>query len=314
MKWWQASCTVPWEAAEAVAAVLHEWPEIQGVTLEGGPREPVKNPEFGEWMDELLTDSDTTEITVYVPEHVSREEVERRFVDSLDRVRAAGVSVGDAFDTVRIEAVDESSWENAWKEDFQPIPVGNKLVVVPKWWVDDFDPGDRIPIVLEPGMAFGTGTHATTQLCLEALETIPLAGASVLDVGCGTAILSIAAGKLGASRVLGIDIDPVAVKAAEANVADNGETERIRIVQGDLLSPSLESGYDVLVANILRDILIRMMPQAAEKLKPGGSILLSGFVTEQEDAIRQSMSQCGFEVERRLCKEDWVALVGRKAQ
>ncbi len=314
MKWWQAKCTVPWEAAEAVAAVLHEWPEIQGVTLEGGPREPVMNPEFGEWMDELLTDSDTTEVTVYVPEHVPLAEVQRRFVDSLDRVRAAGVAIGNAIETVRIEAVDESSWENAWKEDFQPIPVGEKLVVVPKWWVDDFDPGSRIPIVLEPGMAFGTGTHATTQLCLEALETIPLAGASVLDVGCGTAILSIAAGKLGASRVLGIDIDPVAVKAAQANVADNGETERIRIVQGDLLSPSLESGYDVLVANILRDILIRLMPQAAEKLKPGGSILLSGFVTEQEDAIRQAMSQCGFEVERRLCKEDWVALIGRKTQ
>jgi ribosomal protein L11 methyltransferase len=312
MQWWQVKCTVPWEAAEAVAAVLHEWPEIQGVTMEGGPREPVQNPEFGEWMDELLTDSDTTEITVYVPEHVSQAEVRSRFIDSIERVRAAGMPVGDAIQTISIEPVDESSWENAWKEDFQPIPVGDRLVVVPKWWVDDYDPGSRIPVILEPGMAFGTGTHATTQLCLEALQEIPLTGASVLDVGCGTAILSIAAAKLGASRVLGIDIDPVAVKAAQANVADNGETGRIRIVQGDLLSPSLESGYDVLVANILRDILIRLMPQAAEKLKSGGTILLSGFVTDQEDAIRAAMSEHGFTVEQRLSREDWVAIIGRK--
>jgi ribosomal protein L11 methyltransferase len=312
MKWWQVRFTVPWAAAEAVAAVLHEWPEIQGVSMEGGPRESVKNPEFGEWMDEQLSDSDTTDISVYLPETVAESDIRQRLEEAIARVNAADVHVGPALDTLNMSLVDESSWENAWKDGFQPIPVGDKLMIIPKWWVDKVDMGSRQAVVLEPGMAFGTGTHATTQLCLEALQTFPLNGASVIDVGCGTAVLAIAAAKLGAGQVLAIDIDPVAVSAARANVSDNGVARTIVVEQGDLLSPSVETTYDVLVANILRDILIRMMPQAAERVAEGGRIVLSGFVTSQEQAIRDAMEKHGFMVEQRLSKEDWVALVGRK--
>ncbi|GMA52147.1 ribosomal protein L11 methyltransferase [Alicyclobacillus contaminans] len=312
MQWWQVRWTVPWQSAEALAGVLQEWPEIQGVAMEGGPREAVKNPEFGEWMDEQLSDSETTEMSIYVPESMPETELRERLGAAFNQVASAGLDLGAARETLCLELLDESSWENAWKDGFQPMPIGERLMVVPKWWEDEVQLNGRIPVILEPGMAFGTGTHATTQLCLEALQRVPLNGASVIDVGCGTAVLAIAAAKLGAARVLAIDIDPVATAAARGNVADNNVADVVQVETGDLLSPAAAGQCDLLIANILRDILLRMMPQAAQKVAPGGRIVLSGIVTSQETPIRESLRQHGFIVEDRLVREDWVALVGRR--
>lgn len=312
MKWWQVRFTIPFEASDAAAAVLQEWPEVQGVSLEGGAALSAPHPEFGEWLDEMLeVGSNDVIVTVYVPDYVAETEIRQRLEESLTRVWASGFRLPADKPVAELLLMDESEWENAWKEDFQPIPIGERLLVVPKWWEDKVDAKGRISVVLEPGMAFGTGTHATTQLCLEALEGLPLSASRVLDIGCGTAVLAIAAAKLGASSVKAIDIDPVAVRAAAENIVDNGLGGVVQAEQGDLLTAVDGERYDVAIANILRDIVIAVTPQAVDHLVPGGYLLTSGFVTSQEAPVRAALEAHGFEVVRRLQKEDWVALVAR---
>ncbi|MCL6516345.1 50S ribosomal protein L11 methyltransferase [Alicyclobacillus sp.] len=310
MEWWQIRLAVPAEASEAVAARLQEWPEIQGVALEGLWGEEPPHPEYGEWFDDSLLHSDRMQVSVYLPATVAEDEWRRRLARDLAAVAAAGLDVDGALEGVEAERVDEAQWASAWKEEFTPIPVGRRLLIVPRWMRDEADPEDRLPIVIEPGMAFGTGTHATTQLCLEALEDLPVAGARVLDIGCGTGVLSIGAARLGASSVTAIDLDPVAVHAAAENVADNGLSRVISVRQGDLLRDvPAHAGYDGALANILRDAVIALAPQAAKVLVPGGWLVTSGFVEGQADQVGEGLKAAGFDPVRRLQREDWVALV-----
>ncbi|MCL6593766.1 MAG: 50S ribosomal protein L11 methyltransferase, partial [Alicyclobacillus sp.] len=225
------------------------------------------------------------------------------------RVAAAGLDVGQARTQWTAERVEESSWANAWQEDFPPLPVGRRFFIVPKWLAGQTETGERIPLILEPGMAFGTGFHPTTQLCLEALEDLPVAGQTGLDVGCGTGILAVAMAKLGATAVRAVDLDPVAVSAARQNVADNGLSDRVTVVQGDLLHGTPAQGYAVVTANILRDAVIALIPQAAEVMQSGGALVVSGFVEEQADAVRTALTGHRFALARTLQRGDWVALV-----
>lgn len=310
MKWWQIRLAVPAEASEAVAARLQDWPEVQGVAMEGLWDAQPPHPEYGEWFDESLLYSDAVQVTVYVPETVPEAVWRARLADDLAAVAAAGLDVGEAQGSVRGEQIDEESWASAWKEDFSPIPVGRRFIIVPRWLQAETEVDERLPIVIEPGMAFGTGTHATTQLCLEAMEDLPVQGRRVIDIGCGTGVLSIGAARLGAVEVTAIDIDPVAVRTASANVGDNGLTDVVTVRQGDLLRGfPLQGRYDGAVANILRDIVIALAPQAARVLVPGGWFITSGFIHTQEAQVEEAVREAGFTVERRLRRDDWVAVV-----
>lgn len=315
MRWWEISFVVPDEAAEAVSGILQDWPEVQGVALEGRVTEPPPHLEYGEWFDEkLLSRSDTT-VTFYVPQSGQTDEatLRLRLHQVFTDISAAGLQIGQALQTVQIHLVDETDWENAWKEHFHPLPIGHRLVIVPKWEAETYQPGHRLPIILDPGMAFGTGTHPTTQLCLEALETLQLEGQRVLDIGCGTAVLSIAAAKLGAVEVAAIDIDPVAVSAARLNVEDNHVSRTVSVEQGNLLSGHATGPqFDVAIANILRDVVILLAPQAASRLRPGGVFVTSGFVETQAEAVSNALADNGFHIIDRLQREDWVVLLALK--
>jgi len=311
-QWWEIRLHVPHEAAEAVSAVLLEWPEVKGVALEGGERLCAPHPEFGEWMDERLHGAKVTLVSFYVPDHVAEASLRARVAAVLQTVRDAGLAIGRAEAEAEFRLLDESSWESAWKEDFRPTRSGQKLMIVPKWWLETVDLEGRQPIVLDPGMAFGTGTHPTTQLCLEALEGVVTAGQSVLDIGCGTAVLGIGAVRLGARPVWAIDIDPLAVRTARDNVADNGLEDQIAVMQGDLLAVAADRQFDGAIANILRDIVIRLLPQAKEVIRPGGWLVTSGFVTSQEEAVATALTATGFDIVDRAEREDWVVLVGRR--
>lgn len=315
MHWWHAAFHVPNEAADAVAGLLQEFPDIQGVQLEGMGHLRAPHPEYGEWFDEKIVPTDDVEVSVYFPDDDHPERIRTRILAVLDHVSEAGLRVNGAAEGLHIVSVDDSTWMNAWKEYYEPIPVGSNLLIVPVWNKDDVPDGlaDRKPIILEPGMAFGTGTHQTTQMCAEALVNQQVEGKSVLDVGTGTGILAIAAARLDAGQVRAIDIDPVAVRAAKENVEMNALAELVSVEEGNLLAGfASDETFDVIIANILRDIVILLLPQAALRQKPGGHFLCSGFIDTQAPAVEEALTANGYTTLRRYQKDDWMAIAAVK--
>jgi ribosomal protein L11 methyltransferase len=205
--------------------------------------------------------------------------------------------------------VDEADWAQAWKDHFPVMRVGRRLVIKPSW-LRHRPVGDELILALDPGMAFGTGLHPTTRLCLQGLEALAdrgaLAGATVLDVGCGSGILSIAAARLGAASILGVDTDPIAVDATRANVRRNRLARRIRIRQGSV--PTGEPPVDVVLANLIASVVIALAPDLAMALRPRGRILASGIFADRERAVVAAFGEAGLAVTGRWAEEDWVAI------
>lgn len=214
--------------------------------------------------------------------------------------------------------IQETNWMEAWKEHYHPIPIGQRLIIVPAWLENPLS--DRIPIRIDPGMAFGTGTHPTTQLCLELLEVLtvdrrPLT--AVIDVGCGSGILAIGALKLGAEKALGVDIDPQAVAASRENAALNGVTETLELALGSVSEVLAGVGglraAPIVFANILAPILIRLFDGGlANLLTPGGALILSGILDEQAAGVIEAAEAHGLKLVARRQTGDWVALAVRR--
>lgn len=203
------------------------------------------------------------------------------------------------------ETLADQAWERAWLEHFRPMRFGSRLWVCPTGFT--IEESDAVVMLLDPGLAFGTGTHPTTALCLEWLDAADLRGASVLDYGCGSGILGIAAALLGAASVRAVDIDPQALAATAENAAKNRVGERIVIsLPGDL--PDFES--DIVLANILANPLMELADELRSRVRPGGRIVLSGILAEQADAVASAYAQKGFEMEPAVFSEDWVRLAG----
>ena len=205
----------------------------------------------------------------------------------------------------------EEDWSESWKQYYKPIPLG-KVTIVPQWEKYEAKDGEII-IRMDPGMAFGTGTHETTRLVMLMLEDEIKGGERVLDVGTGSGILAICASKLGAASVNAYDIDPVAVKVARDNVKTDGCTN-ITVGVSDLLKGvSLEGGkYDVCVANIVADIIIRMLPDISNYLAPGARLILSGIIGERAEEVRVAAKKYGFTIIREECENDWLAIMVTK--
>ena len=208
---------------------------------------------------------------------------------------------------------DEENWAEAWKKHYHPLRIGERIVVRPLWESVDLGPDD-IEIALDPGMAFGTGTHPTTQLCLQALETAVSPGTAVLDLGCGSAILAIAAAKLGAGNVYAIDNDPVAMEAAAENVTQNGVADRITLATGSLPEvKALNRQFDLALVNILARIIIPMAESGlGDVVKPGGIAIFSGLIRSQQDEVEAALKQAGLHTENRHFMGDWVLLEARR--
>lgn len=211
--------------------------------------------------------------------------------------------------------VQDSDWENNWKEFYKPIEVGEKLVVVPEW--EPVPEDGRIPLKLDPGLIFGTGSHATTKMCLAALESVAGPGKTVLDLGCGSGILGIGALLLGCDRCAGCDIDPKAPEVALSNAGLNGITvEKFDIRAGDVLSDAgmrkaLGSNYDIVTANIVSDVIIPLSGFVKEFLKPGGTFITSGIIEGRQDEVRQAIEDNGFTILEHHNEDDWHCFVAR---
>ena len=207
--------------------------------------------------------------------------------------------------------ISEDDWANNWKKYFKPTKIGEKLLILPEWEKDENEDG-RVILNIDPGAAFGTGTHATTRLCLETIQKFVKNGDTVLDVGCGSGILSIAAMLLGAKSAVGVDIDPLAVKTAKENAEKNGLKEpEYTTICGDL-DDKVSDCYDVVIANIVADIIIRLCDSVPQRVKIGGLFISSGIIDVRADETVSAIENAGFTIIDRYENGGWVCIVARK--
>jgi ribosomal protein L11 methyltransferase len=300
-QWLELSVQVDHEAVESVVELFAEYGYNEGVVIE----EPFTQEADG---DNLAVDRSRP---VTVRTFVSAVDVSQATVDTirtalwhLGRMRPVG--------ELSVETRCEEDWANAWKEHYRPVRVGRKVVVRPPW--QNYQPNDgEVVIELDPGMAFGTGTHPSTRLCLLGLEDELRPDDRVLDVGTGSGILAIAAAKLGAIAVDAVDIEPVAVRSARENAARNGVADLIHVREGTAGPDQAFPGqYDLVLANIIARILIEIADGVAAAVKPGGTLVLAGIIESREPAVRRAYEQRGLRFDRRDQMEDWVSLIFRR--
>lgn len=262
------------------------------------------NGMYGELVDEsiLNADRETVRVSLFVPEERNPLEY-REFLET--RLPALGISA-----TISFEGINEDDWAESWKQYYKPVPLG-KVTIVPAWEKYDAKEGEVI-IRMDPGMAFGTGTHETTRLVIRLMQDLPIEGKRVLDVGTGSGILSICASKLGAKSCNAYDIDPVAVKVARENAIADG-CDNITVGVSDLLrGVDLAGGkYDFCVANIVADIIIRMLPDVRSYVESDSPLILSGIIGERADEVREAVIKTGFTVEKEIKENDWVGMLVR---
>ena len=262
------------------------------------------NGMYGELVDETIlnADKDSIAVSIFVPEEKPIAEF-RAFLQ--DRFRALEIAA-----EIAAEGVSEDDWAENWKKYYKPISLG-RVTVVPAW--EEYAAKDgEIVVRMDPGMAFGTGTHETTRLVMRILQDVIAGGERVLDVGTGSGILSICASKLGARDIYAYDIDPVAVRVAKENALADG-CDNITVGVSDLLKDVDRAAvYDVCVANIVADIILRMLPDIGELLAPGAPLILSGIIAPRKEDVISAAEAVGFFVEREENENDWVALLVRR--
>ena len=237
----------------------------------------------------------------------------------LEELKKAETGLGTLLMTM--DTMEDADWENNWKQYYKPMEIGARLLVVPQWEQEDPQVraacAQRVPLILEPGLTFGTGSHATTRLCLTALEEAVHGGETVLDLGCGSGILSIAALRLGAVSAKAVDIDEKCLTVAYENAALNGiGKNRYTVLVGDVLSDGalrekLGGGYDVVVANIVADVIMGLAPIVRQFLKPGGLFLCSGIIDTRAEEVAESLRQNGWEIEKTRSGEGWFSYACR---
>ncbi len=252
-------------------------------------------------IDEDLLKKDRTKGIVHI--YISPEENPQEAVSFIEeRLRADNIE----YKTELLNCARED-WENNWKQYFKPIKVGKKLLIRPAW-IDDYDADGRAVLTLEPGVAFGTGTHETTRLCMESLEECVTPGCEMLDVGCGSGILSVAGMLLGVKSVTGVDIDRLAVKVAVENGRMNGFTSpEYNMIHGDL-TDKISGKYDVVTANIVADAIIKLTPAIKPFLKPDAVYIVSGIIDTRENDVIPVLEANGFTITKRRTEGGWVCL------
>lgn len=309
MQWLELSVHIDSEAVEAISERLQVL-GAGGVTVEDSTTFATTEPgDYGELIGLAAEDYPST--GVIIKAYFSQVEQKVALIDSvtscLQEIAGYGLCIGPA--TIHTELVDEENWANSWKTYYKPIRLSDRLAIVPAW--EEYIPvANEALIFLDPGMAFGTGTHPTTRLTLQLLEKYLHLADRVIDVGTGSGILSIAAEKLGASEVLALDLDPVAVKNAKENCEQN-HTTRIKVQQGNLLN-GIGKTAEIVVANILAEILLQMTYDLPRVLMPNGIFIGSGIISSKRDEILEALQIAGLEIIEVISEEDWVAVAAKK--
>jgi ribosomal protein L11 methyltransferase len=301
--WLELAVEADVEAVEAVS-------EILGRVAPGGTSVEPRFELTDEGLGARVDPSQPAVVRAYLParDPAVVEAAVAEVSAALGHLQAFGLR---PISNVATRIVHEADWAEAWKRHFPVLRVGRRIVVRPTWRRHRRLPDDVV-LALDPGMAFGTGLHPTTRLCLAALEALAdaggLRGARALDVGCGSGILAIASVRLGAASALGLDTDPIAVEATHANARRNGLARRIAVREGSV--PSREPPFGVVLANLIASLLVTLAEDLAREVAPGGTLLASGIFVDRERDVREALEAAGLTVAGRRSEGDWIALVG----
>lgn len=304
MEWLQISVSTTSECAELVSMIMYD-AGSEGVLVmdDADVKELVEKKLNWDYVDEKLMRSLTGKAVVsgFFSVDFSAAEIER----GLASLKENSVFPVGSLEVSSVK-IDSADWENEWRKYYNPINLG-KVVVVPAW--QKAPDGAVYPVYIEPGMAFGTGNHETTSMCIELMQDLELKDKTVLDMGCGSGILGIAAAVLGAGAVVLSDIDPQAAEASAYNAELNKVSDKCKIILGDLNTDSCKA--DLVIANITADVLLRLRDQMNELLKPDGAVIISGIINSRGGEIESAYRKL-FRIESKLCRGEWQAMLLRR--
>lgn len=310
MHYYELTVKTSVEAIDAVTNLLYHH-GATGVMILNPEDADFNNKEEGKWdyydPQNLTLDFEGALLTGYF-EDQDMIALKAAFLESLIALKAFEIEIG--MGEVDYKEIFPSEWENEWKKYFKPFRLGNRIVVKPTWEQFDVQPDDLI-IEIDPGNSFGSGTHETTSMCIEMLEKYMKPTDTVIDVGCGSGILSIAAGLLGAKGIVAVDIDALAVETSKENIKLNGLEAVTDVRQGDLLSVISEQA-DVVVANIIADIIVMLADDIDKVLKPNGLFISSGIINTKAEWVLESLKARDFEIIEYVIKGEWAAVVSKK--
>lgn len=309
MKWAEVSIQTSHEATEPVANIFHDL-GATGVVIED-PELINSYRRSGTWdycdIPEE-TDTETVVVKAYLPVDEELDDKLKEFERRVDELITHQINKGKGH--IEWREVQEEDWATSWKAYFHPVAIGERVVIKPSW--EEYTPRPHdIVIEMDPGMAFGTGTHHTTAMCIRCLEDVIKDGDVVFDVGTGSGILAVAAAKMGASAVQAVDLDAVAVRVAQENTTLNDVTDIVTVRQGDLLT-GVNGQANIIVANIIADIIIRLLPDVPVKLAGNGVFIGSGIIAERIGDVTGAILENGLTVETVVEEGGWAAIVARK--
>lgn len=310
MKWVEVQIKTTTELEEIVCDIMYEL-GVTGLAIED-PNDILafqQSEENWDFIDpELLKqDYEGVIIKAYFPESENLMDIIDLVKENIERIpfRDTGKSLGE----VTVSEINDKDWAEEWKKYYKPVKIGKRIVIKPTW--EKYErKDDEIVIELDPGMAFGTGTHETTMLCIEALEKYVSEGSFVYDVGCGSGILSIVAAKLGAKKVIGIDLDELCVNVSIENVKQNNVENIVEILHGNLLDRVSEKA-DLIVSNIIAEVIVDMIDSLKAYINDNGIFIASGIITEKSSMVKKALIDKEFEILEEKSMKDWVSIVAR---
>ena len=324
MKWLEIHIDTNHAGLDTVEALLSSL-DVDGLVIDDEAEFQdflENNRQYWDYVDEDLEASmrGKSRITFYLPADETGFSKMAEVRIALEKLKQERTDCGTLLMT--LDNLEDADWENNWKQYYKPMEIGERLLVIPQWLQEDpkvkklLSQG-RVPLILDPGLTFGTGSHATTRLCLTALERYIHGGERVLDLGCGSGILSIAALRLGAAEATAVDIDDKCLTVAYENAALNGiRKDTYTVLVGDVFSDEafrarVGGGYDILAANIVADVIKALAPMARSFLKPGGLFLCSGIIDDRAEEVAQALTDAGLEILETRSSEGWFSYLCR---
>ncbi len=308
-RWIEVRVITESEALEEVSGIFYTL-DCKGVAIEDpqdiiGREQGPLTWDFAD-LNVLEHKGEFAVVKGYFSDEDNIEEVVSFVKERLEDIKKLGINIGKG--KVEVQEMKEEDWANTWKKYYKPFRIGKSIIIKPIWEEYEEKEGDLV-VELDPGMAFGTGDHETTNMCIRALEKYVKKDSTVFDVGCGSGILAIAAAKLGAKKAVGVDLDPVAVESAKENVGYNN-LDNIEILEGNLIDV-IDGKADIVVANILAEIICILTQDVSRVLNKGGYFITSGIIHDRVDMVTSKLEECGFEVESVNKDGEWNCIIAK---